>query len=105
MYSAVSSRRRELGILRSLGFGRGAILLAVLIESLSLCVVGGGLGLLLGLLLSMVPIDVPFLPASRVALGLPQILWSVVLALLIGLFGGGLPAWQAARLRLVEALR
>lgn len=105
MYSAVSSRRRELGILRSLGFGRGAVLLAVLLESLVLCLVGGGLGLLLGLLLSLVPIDVPFLPASRVALGAPQVLWSLVLALLIGLVGGGLPALQAARLRLVEALR
>jgi putative ABC transport system permease protein len=105
MYSAVASRRREIGVLRSLGFGRGAVLLSFLLESLALCAVGGVLGLLLGAGLSLVPIDVPFLPASRVALELPQLLWSQVLALCIGLFGGGLPALQAARLPLVDALR
>lgn len=105
MYSAVASRRREIGVLRSLGFSRGAILLAFLLESLALCTVGGLLGLVLGLGLSMVPIDVPFLPASRVALELPQLLWALVLALFIGFIGGGLPALQAARLKLVDALR
>lgn len=105
MYSAVASRRREIGVLRSLGFSRGAILLAFMLESLALCAAGGALGLVLGLGLSFVPIDVPFLPASRVVLELPQILWSLVLALLIGLFGGGLPSLQAARMNLVDALR
>lgn len=105
MYSAVASRRREIGILRSLGFSRAAVLLAFLLESLALCSLGGLLGIGLGALLSMIPIDVPFLPASRVSLELPQILWAVVLALIIGLLGGGLPALQAARMRLIEALR
>lgn len=105
MYSAVAGRRREIGVLRSLGFSRSAILLAFLLESLALCAVGGALGLVLGLGLSLVPIDVPFLPASRVTLELPQVMWSLVLALLIGLFGGGLPSLQAARMNLVDALR
>lgn len=105
MYSAVAGRRREIGVLRSLGYGRSAVLLAFLLESLAICAVGGLLGLLGGFALSLVPVDVPFLPASRVALGPPQVLWSLVLALGIGLLGGGLPALQAARLRIVDALR
>lgn len=105
MYAAVANRRREIGVLRSLGYGRDAVLLAFLLESVALCALGGALGLLLGAALSLVPIDVPFLPASRVGLEAPQVLWSLVLALLIGVVGGGLPALQAARLPLVEALR
>ena len=105
MYSAVAGRRREIGVLRALGYGRGAVLVAFLVESLVLCLIGGAIGVVLGACLSMIPIDIPFLPASRVSLGPPQILWSLVLAISIGLLGGGLPALQAARLKVVEALR
>jgi len=105
MYSAVAGRRREIGVLRALGYRRGAVLLAFLLESLALCVIGGLIGVVLGQLLSMVPFDVPFLPASRVTLGAPQIAWSLVLAVMVGLFGGGLPALQASRIPVVDALR
>lgn len=105
MYSAVASRRRELGMLRALGFGRGAVLLSFVLESLLQCVIGGVLGIGLGYGLSSIPMDIPFLPASQVSLGLPNVLWSLVLALFVGLFGGGLPALRAARLKVSEALR
>lgn len=105
MYSAVAGRRREIGVLRAVGYGRGAVLVAFLVESLLICFIGGALGVILGFGLSMIPIDIPFLPASRVSLGSTQVLWSLVLAISIGLLGGGLPAFQAARLKVVEALR
>jgi putative ABC transport system permease protein len=105
MYAAVAGRRREIGVLRALGFGRTSILISFLLESLLLCLVGGVIGLALGSALSMVRVDLPLLPSSHVALGLQQVVRSIALALGVGVLGGGLPALQAARLRLVEALR
>jgi putative ABC transport system permease protein len=105
MYSAVAGRRREIGVLRALGFGRPAVLFAFLAESLAICLVGGILGIVLGAGLSLVPIDIPFLPASRVSLGQAQVLGSLILALMVGILGGGLPALQAARIPVVDALR
>jgi ABC-type lipoprotein release transport system permease subunit len=105
MYAAVAGRRREIGVLRALGYGRTAILTSFLLESLLLCLVGGILGLALGSVLSMVRVDLPLLPSSHIALGPEQVLRSVALALGVGVLGGGLPALQAARLAVVDALR
>ncbi len=105
MYAAVSSRRREIGVLRALGYRSSSVLMSFLFESVLLCLAGGVIGLLLGLILSLVPIDLPLLPSSHVGLGVPQVWQSLVLALGVGLVGGGLPALQAARLRVVDALR
>ena len=105
MYAAVTSRRREIGVLRALGYRSSSVLMFFLFESIVLCLVGGVIGLSLGLILSLVPIDLPLLPSSHVGLGVPQVLQSLVLAFGVGLVGGGLPALQAARLRVVDALR
>jgi putative ABC transport system permease protein len=105
MYAAVAGRRREIGVLRALGYGRSAILSSFLLESLLLCLVGGLLGLALGWVLSMVRVDLPLLPSSHVALGAQQVWRSVALALGVGVLGGGLPALQASRLAVVDALR
>jgi len=105
MYAAVAGRRREIGVLRALGFGRTAILTSFLLESLMLCLLGGAIGLALGSVLSMVRVDLPLLPSSHVALGVQQVVRSIALALGVGVLGGGLPALQAARLPVVDALR
>jgi len=52
-----------------------------------------------------VRVDLPLLPSTHVTLGAAQVLESVVLALGVGLLGGGLPALRAARLAVVDALR
>ena len=44
MYSSVSARTREIATLRALGFGSGAVVVSVMLESLALAVVGGALG-------------------------------------------------------------
>src|SRR5512146_2528074 len=44
MYSSVSARTREIATLRALGFGRGAVVVSVMIESLALAAIGGGVG-------------------------------------------------------------
>ena len=105
MYSAVAGRRHEIGVLRSLGFRRSAVLASFLGESLAISLVGGVIGLVFGLGLSMVPVDLPMLPAGRVSLGLTQVVWSLTLALVVGVAGGLLPALQASRLAVVDALR
>jgi ABC-type antimicrobial peptide transport system permease subunit len=105
MYSAVSGRRHEIGVLRALGFRRSAVLTSFLAESLAISLVGGLIGLMFGLGLSMVPVDLPMLPAGRVGMGLTQVVWSLALALAVGMAGGLLPAFQASRLAVVDALR
>ncbi len=105
MYAAVAHRRREIGMLRAVGFGGRAILLAFLAESLLIAFAGGLLGLLLGLALSLLPFDMPLLSQSVTGLSGAVVFRSLLLVLVIGLVGGGLPALQAARLRVVDVLR
>jgi len=111
MYSAVAARTREMATLRALGFGRGAILMSLLLESLMLAVAGGALGAAAayfgfnGLQTSTMNFQtfsqVTF--AFRVTIGLlaQGILW----AALIGLCGGIFPAVRACRLQIAPALR
>ncbi len=105
MYASVAGRRREIGLLRALGYRSSSVLVAFLFECVVLCLAGGVIGLLLGLILSLVPIDLPLLPSSHVGLGGPQVVQSLVLAFGVGIIGGSLPALQASRLRVVDALR
>ena len=64
----------------------------VLLDGFAGCLVGGVLGLALGSVLSMVRVDLPLLPSSHIALGGREMVRSVVLALGIGVLGGGLMA-------------
>ena len=104
MYAAVAGRRREIGVLRALGFRRGSILFAILLESLLLCALGGLLGIGLGFALARMPFELPYLADSAVAVGLDHVVKSLILALVIGLLGGVLPALRGARERIVDAL-
>ena len=114
MYAAVSSRTAEIGTLRALGFGRGAILLSFLTESLLLA--GGGLlaGLVLalgamvavntllrGVAFSMMTFSVATVLLEPTPIG---VLLGVGFAAAIGVAGGLGPAWRAANLRVIEAL-
>lgn len=104
MAQSVRERTGELGVLKTLGFTDGTVLRLVLAESLSLAVVGGGLGLLLGWVLvgSGDPtggfLPVFYIPTANLIVGVGFIL-------LLGLAAGILPAWFAMRLRIVDALR
>ncbi|MFN8543724.1 MAG: ABC transporter permease [Candidatus Binatia bacterium] len=114
MYAAVAGRTSEIGTLRALGFGQGAILTSFLAESLLLA--GGGF--VTGLALAGLGIFAVNTLLAGVAFGLMTfsvatvtlapssggILLGLGFALAIGLFGGLAPAWRAARLRVVDAL-
>jgi ABC-type lipoprotein release transport system permease subunit len=114
MYAAVASRTPEIGTLRALGFGRGAILASFLTESVLLALVGlaAGAGLaalaVLGIntLLSGVQFSMMTFSVATVLLRISTggVLLGVALALGIGVLGGLAPAWRAAHLRVVDAL-
>jgi putative ABC transport system permease protein len=105
MAQSVRERINELGVLKSLGFSDGRILALVLMESCTIAILGGGLGLALiwaaityggdptgGLL------PIFHFPTRDVIFG-------VLLVLVLGFGTGFLPAMQASRLKIVDALR
>lgn len=108
MYTSVLERRKEIGIMKSIGAKNSDILTIFLIESGMLGVVGGAIGILLGLGLSKT--------GELVALsfGITQlkahasfllIVGTILFAFFIGAFSGVFPARQAALLKPVDALR
>ncbi|MGY4470761.1 ABC-type antimicrobial peptide transport system permease subunit [Bradyrhizobium sp. LB9.1b] len=110
MYAAVASRMMEVGVLRALGFRRSRILVAFLVEALLLALVGWVIGLLFASLMMQVKITTLNWTslselAFRFVLTPGIVLRSLVFALVMGFLGGFLPAVQAARMKIVDALR
>lgn len=110
MYGAVASRTREIGTLRALGFNRWSILVAFLLESLLLGLLGGIIGLMMASGLQFVTVStMNWQSFSELAFSFvltPRIaLIALTTALVMGLLGGLLPAIRAARMDLIEALR
>lgn len=110
MYSAVATRVPEIGTLRAIGFTRGSILLAFLLESMFLGLLGGlaGVGLAAGL--SFVSFSTTnFQTFSELSFKFSLTAWIVGLSLgfslVMGVIGGFLPAVRAARMNIVAALR
>ena len=110
MYASIANRTREIGTLRALGFSRTSILTAFLIESTFLAALGGAIGALASLSMSSVRFSmVNFATFSEVVFSFeptPGIIGSAVLfACVLGVLGGLLPAWRAARTSPVQAMR
>lgn len=110
MYASVANRTTEIGTLRALGFKRGTVLMAFLIESLAIATIGGLVGIALAGLLqfkelsttnfdTFAEIAFPFRMSAPIAL--QAFLFSVVM----GIVGGFLPAVRASRLKIVNALK
>jgi putative ABC transport system permease protein len=110
MYAAVASRRKEIGVLRALGFRRGAILATFLAEAMLFSVVGWVIGLSVAVLLTQIRIStLSWTSLAEISFGMaitPQIfLQTLLFALVMGFLGGFLPALRAARIKIVDALR
>ena len=102
MLVAVTERTREIGVRKALGARQRDILLQFLIESATMAIVGGAIGVLLGVGAAKVITLVVGFPTSVQ-------LWSVLLGLFmagaVGIFFGVYPASKAAKLDPVVALR
>jgi ABC-type antimicrobial peptide transport system permease subunit len=110
MYGAVASRTREIGTLRALGFRRGGILSAFLFESSLLGLIGGLVGVALASTMRFLTVStLNWQTFSELAFTFtltPVIAFqSLAFSLFMGLVGGLLPAFRAARMDLIEALR
>ncbi|HMW57411.1 MAG TPA: ABC transporter permease [Accumulibacter sp.] len=110
MFAAVAARTAEIGTLRALGFRRRAVLLAFLGESLLLATLGGVLGLAGASAMQAVDISTTNFQtfaelAFRFVLTPSIALQSMAFALAMGVVGGFVPAWRAARLEIADCLR
>jgi putative ABC transport system permease protein len=100
MFVSVAERTREIGVRKAIGAKRRTILLQFLIEAAAICLLGGLVGL--GIAFGVTLLVSRFFPAS---LSMPVTLLALFVSLLTGVVSGFLPAWRAARMDPVEALR
>ena len=115
MYAAVQARTAEIGTLRALGFSRAAILTSFQVEALAVAGLGFVLGAVCALVLSAclrvllggIGFGAATFTINVITLNVSaaDLVAALVLALVIGTAGGFGPAWRAARLRPIEALR
>jgi putative ABC transport system permease protein len=111
MYAAVEQRSREIGVLRALGFERREILLAFILESVGVSLIGTAFGLGLALSTALVEFAVGNSAAFGVEVRLRFIPSPAILAgcscvgMLLGVVGGLLPALRASRIDPIRALR
>ena len=110
MYAAVASRGKEIATLRALGFGGAPVVVSVMTEALLLALAGAVLGALIAYLLFN------NLSVSTLGQNFTQVVFSfkvtrelvargLVIAVIIGMLGGFLPALRAARLPVTASLR
>ena len=110
MYAAVSSRTPEIAVLLTLGFPPRSVLASFLAESAVIGMLGGIAGGLLALPINgIVTSTTNWNSFSEISFAFrvtPALLgWGVAFAVVMGIVGGFFPAWRAARLRVVQALR
>lgn len=110
MYAAVSNRKREIGVLRALGFSRISVLTAFVIESTALSFVGGVIGVAMAMALGGTRISMMnFSSFSELVFKFEAtpstLVTALVFSLFMGFLGGFLPALRAARTPAVVAMR
>ena len=110
MYAAIAARSPEIAVLMTLGFKPSSVLTSFLFESAVIAAVGGIIGCLLALPINgLVTSTTNWASFSEIAFSFrvtPLLLLNgFVFAVVMGLIGGFFPAWRAARLRVVQALR
>jgi len=101
MFVSVTERTREIGIRKAIGAKRHSILLQFLFESCAICLLGGVIGILLASVLTAV-INATLMPAN---VSLPIVVIAVLVSVVVGVLSGLVPAYRAAKLNPIDALR
>ncbi|MDD3125072.1 MAG: ABC transporter permease [Candidatus Kapabacteria bacterium] len=102
MLVSVKERTREIGVRKAIGAKKTWIILQFIIETITICQIGGFVGIVLG---------VGGAWALSLALEMPlvfpidQIIFAVIICTVLGVISGAYPAWKAAKLDPIEALR
>ena len=102
-FVSVKERTREIGTRRAIGARRSAILLQFLIEAVSICLLGGVIGL--GLAYGLKTAIANALPNFPFTFSTDLVILACFLSILTGILSGLAPAWQAAKLDPANALR
>jgi putative ABC transport system permease protein len=109
MFTSVLERRKEIGVMKSIGAKNKDVLLVFLIESGLLGLVGGVIGAIIGLSLAFAVAEIANSALGSVILKVQVsyalLFLSIAFSFLIGLFSGVVPALQASKMKPVEALR
>ncbi len=100
MFVTVKERTREIGVRKAVGASRRAVLSQFLIEAVLVCIAAGSIGILLSL--GVTAIVNQFVPATF-ALGTVLLAFGICVG--VGVIFGVVPAWNAARMDPIEALR
>jgi len=104
MYTAIAGRTREIGTLRAVGYTEKHVILSFITESLIIALAGGIIGCFLSIVVNGYSLSL-FEVAFSITIDPSVMLQGIVLSLLIGFFGGLLPARASAKMKVVEALR
>jgi putative ABC transport system permease protein len=101
MFVSVTERTREIGVRKAIGATQRSILAQFLCESSAICLLGGGVGIVLATILTAV-INAALMPA---AVSWPIVFVAVVVSIGVGVLAGVAPAWRGAKLDPIESLR
>lgn len=102
MLANIYERMKEIGTRRALGATRKDILIQFLVESITLTAIGGAIGAILGVILAQLVDHYASMPTSVTAY---SVLISLTVSIATGVAFGSFPAWKAASLSPMEALR
>lgn len=102
MLVSVTERTREIGTRKALGARSGQIKMQFIVESMIICLIGGILGVIFGILMAWGGVS---LLGMKMTVSVPIIFISVAFSMLIGVFFGYYPASKASRMDPIEALR